>query len=190
MIGNRIAFLLSTDLLDPSWDFPEQTFDLAVFSHSAWYMSSAAELYKLFARVRAWAKRLGFAEWDIRPQCIRQVPHMLAVLLQARVQRLCPQALDANVRSVILPEEARLLAEKAGWTILQEEVIDTSTQLRYGKSWEIHHALELAERLIGSEHSVLSEDIKDTLVAEMQWLQRLSDESHNLSLPTYAFLAA
>src|SRR5438876_3876668 len=44
IIGDRIEFLLSTDLLDPHVDFPEFTFDLAVFSHSSWYMSSPQEL--------------------------------------------------------------------------------------------------------------------------------------------------
>ena len=189
IIGNRVAFLLSTDLLDPSLNFPEQTFDLAVFSHSAWYMSSLTELYELFARVRPWAKRLGFAEWDIRPRCIRQVPHMLAVLLQAHVQRTCPQTLGANVRSLILPEDARSIAEKAGWKIMQEQVVDTSIQLGYGKSWEIHQALAMTEQLAGSDRHVLSEDAKATLVAEARLLQRLSDEEHNLSLSTYAFLA-
>jgi ubiquinone/menaquinone biosynthesis C-methylase UbiE len=188
-IGDRIAFWLSTDLLAPQLDFPKEMFDLVIFSHSSWYMSSAQQLYRLFARVRPWAKRLGFAEWDIRSRCMRQVPHMLAALLQARVQRLCPQVLDANIRSVILPEEARSLAEKAGWTILQEEVMDTSTQLGYGRSWEIHHALELVERLIDSDRHGVTQDIKDTLFVEMQLLQRLSDASHNLSLSTYAFLA-
>ena len=189
IIGDRIEFLLSADLLEPCLDFPEKTFDLAVFSHSAWYMSSPTALYELFARVRPWAKRLGFAEWDIRPRRIRQVPHMLAVLLQAHVQRMCPQTLDANVRSLILPEDARSLAEKAGWTITQEKVVDTSTQLGYGKSWEIHQALEMAEQLTVSDRHVLSEDIKDTLFAETRLLQHLSDEAHNLSLSTYAFLA-
>src|ERR1043166_739325 len=32
-LGDRIEFLLSTELLDPHRDFPENAFDLAVFSH-------------------------------------------------------------------------------------------------------------------------------------------------------------
>ena len=114
---------------------------------------------------------------------------MLAVLLQVRVQRMCPQPLDANVRSLILPEEACSLAEKAGWTIRQEKVVDTSTHLGYGKSWEIHQALEMAEQVAVSDHRVWSEDTRDTLCAQARLLQRLSDEAHNLSLCTYAFLA-
>ena len=35
-LGGHIEFLRSTDLLDPHRDFPENAFDLAVFSHSSW----------------------------------------------------------------------------------------------------------------------------------------------------------
>ena len=189
-LADCIEFRLSTDLLTPRLNFPEQAFDLAVFSHSAWYMSSTTELCELFARVRPWARRLGYAEWDLRPRYIRQVPHMLAALLQARMHRMCPQTRDANVRSVILSEDARVLAEKAGWTIVKERVLDTSTPLGYGKSWEIHNALEIAEQLAISDCHALAEDSREALSAEMRLLQRLSDETQNLSLSTYAFLAA
>ena len=141
-LGNRIECLLSTDLLDPQVDFPENAFDLAVFSHSPWYMSSPQELHRLFARVRPWARRLGYAEWDARPQHLQQLPHLLAVLLQVHAHSVAPQISTANVRSLILPDQARLLAENAGWTITEEKIIDTSTPLGYGKSWEIHKALE------------------------------------------------
>jgi len=118
-LGNRIECLLSTDLLDPQVDFPENAFDLAVFSHSPWYMSSPQELHRLFARVRPWARRLGYAEWDARPQHLQQLPHLLAVLLQVHAHSVAPQISTANVRSLILPDQARLLAENAGWAVAQ-----------------------------------------------------------------------
>src|SRR5262249_48226121 len=121
-LGSRIEFLLSTDLLDPQVDFPEHTFDLAVFSHSSWYMSSPQELHQLFARVRPWARRLGYAEWDARLRHLQQLPHLLAVLLQAHAHSVAPQTSTANVRSLLLPEHARLLAENTGWTITKEKI--------------------------------------------------------------------
>ncbi len=186
-LGNRIECLLSTDLLDPQVDFPENAFDLAVFSHSPWYMSSSQELHRLFARVRPWARRLGYAEWDARPQHLQQLPHLLAVLLQVHAHSVAPQISTANVRSLILPDQARLLVENAGWTITEEKIIDTSTPLGYGKSWEIHKALEMAEELIASDN--VSEDVRSLLTAETQLLSRISHETRNLSLSTYAFLA-
>jgi hypothetical protein len=179
--------MLSTDLLDPHRDFPENAFDLAVFSHSSWYMSSPQELHRLFARVRPWARCLGYAEWDVRPRHLQQLPHLLAVLLQAHAHSVAPQTSTANVRSLILPEDARLLAENAGWTITEEKISDTSTPLGYGKSWEIHKALDMAEKLIASDE--VSEDVRSLLAAEKQLLRRLSRETRNLSLSTYVFLA-
>jgi ubiquinone/menaquinone biosynthesis C-methylase UbiE len=186
-LGDCIEFLLSTDLLDPQIDFPENAFDLAVFSHSSWYMSSPQELQQLFARVRLWARRLGYAEWDVRPRHLQQLPHLLAVLLQAHAHSVAPQTSTANVRSLILPEHARLLAENAGWTITEEKIIDTSTPLGYGKAWEIHKALEMAEALTASDD--VAEEVRSLLTAEKRLLSRIAHESRNLSLSTYAFLA-
>jgi ubiquinone/menaquinone biosynthesis C-methylase UbiE len=186
-IGDHIEFLLSTDLLDPHVDFPENAFDLAVFSHSSWYMSSPQELHRLFARVRPWARRLGYAEWDARPRHLQQLPHLLAALLQAHAHSVAPKTSAANVRSLLLPDQVRFLAEKAGWSIIEERIIDTSTPLGYGKSWEIHKALDIAEKLISSDE--VSEDVRSLLAAEKQLLRQLSRETRNLSLSTYAFLA-
>ena len=186
-LSGHIEFLLSADLLDPQVDFPEHTFDLVVFSHSSWYMSSPQELHRLFARVRLWARRLGYAEWDARPRHPCQLPHLFAVLLQVHAHSIAPQTSTANVRSLILPDQVRLLAEQAGWSIMEERIIDTSTPLGYGKSWEIHKALEMAEQLIASDK--VSEDVRSLLTVEKQLLSRLSRETRNLSLSTYAFLA-
>ena len=119
-IGDRIEFLLSLDLLAPQLDLPEHTFDLAVFSHCSWYLSSPRELYQLFVRVRPWAERLGYAEWDVRPRLLHQLPHVLAITLQAQMHSIAPHLSTANIRSVILPQDARLLAKDAGWTIKEE----------------------------------------------------------------------
>lgn len=186
-LGERIKFLLSADLLDPHGDFPENAFDLAVFSHSSWYMSSPQALHRLFARVRPWARRLGYAEWDARPRRLQQLPHLLAVLLQVQAHSVAPQTSTANVRALILPEQARLLAENAGWTVTEEKIIDTSTPLGYGKSWEIHKALEMAEALTASDN--ISDDVRSLLTAEKQLLSRMAHEPCNMSLSTYAFVA-
>jgi len=186
-IGDRIDFLLSTDLLESQWDFPEKTFNLAIFSHSSWYMSSPQELYRLFARVRPWARYLGYAEWDLRPRCRRQIPHALAAILQTHVQRVWTQALPANVHSLILPEDARLWAERAGWNIVKEQIVDTSTPLGYGKSWEIHKAIEMAQQCMDS--GMVSEDARCVLSAKKRLLKYLSNETQNRSLSAYVFLA-
>jgi SAM-dependent methyltransferase len=188
-LGNRIEFLPSLDLLAPQLHFPEQTFDLAVFSHSSWYLSSRRELYRLFARIRPWAKRLGYAEWDVRPQHLHQLPHLLSTVLQAQMHRIAPQLSTANIRSLILPADARLLAKDAGWTIKEEISVDTSTPLGYGKSWEIQKALEMAEQLTVSDDVILSAGVRGKLLSMRRLLRRISNETRNMSLSTYAFLA-
>lgn len=188
-LGDCIEFLLSTDLLDPHRDFPENAFDLAVFFHSSWYISSPQELRQLFARLRPWTRRLGYAEWDVRPRHLNQLPHLLAIVLQAHMHSIAPHVSTANVRSLILPEDARILAENAGWIIKEEKSIDTSTPLGYGKAWEIHKALDMAAQLTASDNALLSEDIRSMLLAGQQLLSQISDETRNMSLSTYAFLA-
>jgi len=188
-LGNRIEFLLSVDLLAPQLAFPEHTFDLAVFSHCSWYLSSPRELYRLFARVRPWAKRLAYAEWDARPRHLHQLPHVLAIVLQAQMHSIAPQLSTANIRSLILPEDARLLARDAGWIIKEEKSVDTSIPLGYGKSWEIHKALEMAEQFAVSDDVLLPEGVRGMLLVRKQLLSQISNETRNMSLSTYAFLA-
>ena len=188
-LGNRIEFLPSVDLLAPQLDFPEHTFDLAVFSHCALYLSSPRELYRLFVRVRPWAKRLGYAEWDVRSRHLHQLPHVLAMVLQAQMHRIAPQLSSANVRSLILPEYARLLAKAAGWTIKEEISVDSSTALGYGKSWEIRKALDMAEQFTVSDDVRLSEGVRRRLLSMKQLLSQISNETRNVLLSTYAFLA-
>jgi len=117
-LGSRITFQVSTDILSPAIEFPHNMFDLVVFSHSSWYLTDPEELLKLLVRVRPWAKRLAYAEWDIVPQNSMQVPHMLSVLLQVHLKALIPQLDVLNVGSLILPQDVRSMAETAGWNII------------------------------------------------------------------------
>ena len=188
-LGKRIEFRTTTDLMSPGLDFGEQNFDLVAFCHSSWYMSSAEELGRLFARVRPWAKRLGFCEWDLRPRRTSQIPHMAAVLLQARIQVLWPESPSFNVRSLIIHSEARSLAEQAGWMIAQEEVIETSMVLNDGREWEIDNALHMADLFADAFPETPLDRARHLVSTEADLLRALSDRALNRSLPTYVFLA-
>lgn len=202
-LGSRIQFRLSTDLLAPDIDFPAQSFDLVVFSHSSWYMSSPRVLERLFARIRPWAKRLGFAEWDLRPQNMSQLPHMLAALLQTHILSVWPESPPVDVCSLILPQQARLIAERAGWKIAWERNINTSTQLEDGMTWRIFYALFMAEQLLESRDGSVSESTLAAISSEVQLLSEVADDEQvrvfqerretvdgeNRSLSTYVFLA-
>jgi hypothetical protein len=189
-IGERIEFLTSTNLLHHQVEFSVKQFDVAVFCHSSWYTASLEELQALFCRARRLARCLAYAEWDLRPQQCGQVPHMLAALLQAHVQAIHLERTgqlneSGNIRTVILPEEARKAAENAGWTVGEEAAVPSSTPLRNGKS-EIRRAIHMAAE-IEESLSAASSALR-VIRAERQLLSCMPGEIH-ISLPTYAFNA-
>jgi hypothetical protein len=215
-LGSRIEFRLSTDLLSSEVDFPDEHFDLVVFALSSWHMASSGVLSKLFARVRPWAKRLGYAEWDLRPQNVNQMPHVLAALLQAHFRSVWPGSPAGDIYSLVLPEQARAMAEAAGWRVVREETTDISTGLEDGRMWEISHAFSMGEALAQSNDPYVTRYAREAISSELQLLASLCDGSQvdwlmttslsseskealkqnrlpvggkNMSLPTYVFLA-
>ena len=191
-IGKRIEFHTRADLLDPKWDFPSEHFDLTVLSHSAWYMASHKELEDLFARVRPWSTRLGYAEWYPHPQNPRQVPHLVAVLAQVHIASHWPRdhgRLSFNVEALITPNQARSMARDAGWAVTAERVTDSSVSLEDGRDWEIQNAKQLAEDVIASKPPSVSESAFGAVAAEYALLNMLAEEAGAESLPTYVFVA-
>ncbi len=188
-LGAQIEFRTSTDLLHPEVLFPEKAFDVVIFSHSSWYFSEPEELFQLFMRVRPWAKRLGYAEWDIFPRNIMQVPHMLSILLQVHLKAFKPQMSLLNVHSLILPQDVYQMAERAGWKVIHERQVDSSTLLWDGKDSEIRYALKLAEEFVQDEEKGVSEYARDFINTEKKLLSRIAKETQMMSLSTYAFLA-
>ena len=170
--------------------FPVGHFDLAVFAHSSWYMSSPKELENLFSRVRPWAKRLGYAAWHPVPQSVSQVPHLAAILLQAHIRSYWPEHGIGNLHSLITPSQVRSMAKAGGWTILDEQITDTSRCLEDGESWELGNAMQQVEELVGGKGEAVSEHVRDLIVAEGDLLDMLSRQEERESLPTYMFVGA
>ncbi len=191
-IGKWVQFHTHADLLDSTWDFPDEYFDLVVFAHSSWYMSSLKEVEDLFARVRPWSKRMGYAEWYPKPQNKRQVPHLVALLAQMHITSNWPQGherLDFNVRSMVTPEQAKTIARNVGWAVTNEWVTDSSTGLEDGSVWEIENAKRLAEEILGSGWPSVSESVLRATTSEYILLDMLVEEEVSESLPTYVFVA-
>ena len=188
-IGNRIEFHTCANLLDPKWDFPEEYFDLAVFAHSSWYMASPKELEGLFARVRPWSKRLGYAEWHAVPQSVSQVSHLVAILSQAHIRSHWPNHGMGNVHSLVTRDQARSMAQAVGWNVTGERVTDSSVGLEDGREWEIENARHLAEVFMASEPPSVSESAVRTVAAEYALLDMIAEDLGTESLPTYVFVA-
>ena len=96
-------------------------------------------LQKLLARVRPWSKRLGFAEWDPRPENVKQLPYLMAVLVQAHVRAYWPESGMGNVSSLVVPERAGSMAEWVGWRISKEQTTGSSVALEDGRSLPRRH---------------------------------------------------
>ena len=192
VIGDRIEFHASANLIDPGWDFPDGYFDLAVFAHSSWYMASQGELEALLARVRPWSKRLGCAEWHPRPRNARQVPHLAAVIAQLHVNSHWSRADGRplfNVQCMITPDQARSMARDAGWQVTDEWVTDSSVGLEDGRDWEIDNAKQLAREMIASRPPSIRAAALEAVTAELALLDMLAAEPGAESLPTYVFVA-
>jgi hypothetical protein len=189
--GSRISFVTSANLLDGRFAFSGDAFDMAIFSNSSWYMSSIEEMGSLFHRVRMWSKRLGYAEWDLRVKSLRQVPHLLAVILQQYIQSIYRmergyQLQDSNIRTLIFPRDARAIAEQAGWSILNEATMSTSTSLRLGGVSETRKALAVAAEF--AQQQDMNKDLKAFATIQRDILKEIR-KKNDRSLGTYMFLA-
>ena len=188
-LGPRIEFRLSTDLFDSDLDFPPKAFDLVVFSHCSWYMARAEVLRESFRRVRPWAVRLGYAEWDLTPKSVDQTAHLLAILLQVHIRTIWPDSPKGNIYSLISPEQAREMAESAGWQVVKETTSVTSVPLEDGKKWEIYWANHMAEQLAATNDVTVTEYDKETVLAQARLLAKVSERRRKQSLSTYVLLA-
>lgn len=170
-LGQRIEFRFNLDVLDPSVTFEPASFDYVVLTHASWYFASVTQLADVLRRVRPWAKRLCVSEWNMTPQSIEQVPHMLAVLIQGQIEAFKATS-DANIRTPISLAALKRLLGETGWTPTAEAHLD-APYLQDAR-WEIdlcrHEATrDLAElgappRLVSLIESQL--DVLGQLVSE------------------------
>ncbi|NEE36690.1 class I SAM-dependent methyltransferase, partial [Streptomyces sp. SID7982] len=123
-LGPRIDFRFGTDVLDPSVDFPVGSFDHVVLAHCSWYFASLGQLRDTLARVRRWAGRLWFTEWDVTPTSGDQLAHLLAVLIQGQIEAAGSRG-QGNVRTPFSREELLRLLPEAGWTAEGSRPVDT-----------------------------------------------------------------
>jgi SAM-dependent methyltransferase len=183
-LGDRLTFRLQTDLLDDGVTFAQDAFDAVVLAHGAWYFANLEQLRATLQRVRQWAPVLHFAEWDLEPQTITQVPHLVAVLLQGMVEGYHPQS-EANVRTPFSRDQFRELLDEAGWTLTQEFRADTSA-LHDGE-WEVDNALHFVLPTI--DELPVPAAVRDQLRAQGDLLWSLSEMDQLGPLPSYALSA-
>ncbi|MFF4398788.1 class I SAM-dependent methyltransferase [Streptomyces sp. NPDC001480] len=183
-LGPRIDFRFGTDVLDPSVDFPEGAFDYVVLAHCSWYFGSLGQLRDTLARVRQWARRLWFTEWDLTPASGDQLAHLLAVLIQGQIEAAGSHG-EGNVRTPFSREALLRLLPEAGWTADGNGPVDTG-QLQDG-DWEIAACLDLAgteERL-----AALPEPVRQLVLSQADVLRAVAKPRGNRALAGYAVTA-
>jgi SAM-dependent methyltransferase len=176
-VGDRIDFRLGFDVLDQADHFADDAFDYVVLAHCSWYFESFARLRDTLGVVRSWAPALCFAEWEPRPTDVRQLPHLLAVLLQGHAHA-SGIATGGNVRMPFSREAlSRVLAE-TGWRTVRQRAVDTAGLA--DADWEIDACLRLAPLLEAAGEFPRS---------QLDVLRSVAAVAGNRALPAYQVLA-
>lgn len=184
-VGKQITVDFNTDILSAEIDFPENTFDTIVFSHSSWYLTSQDVLLEMFTKLHKWGKRLVFAEWNTHVTDSHQLPHFLAALLQAQYESF-RETTEANIRTLITPEDSKNLVKQAGWNVVDETVIP-SKDLQDG-SWEVDMTLSDAPEAIASI-STIPDKFKILLSSQLNSLTSYHNQENIQSMDTFSFIA-
>ncbi|MEU3408242.1 class I SAM-dependent methyltransferase [Streptomyces sp. NPDC006670] len=183
-LGPRIEFRFGTDVLDPSAVFPDGAFDHVVLAHCSWYFASLGQLRDTLARVRPWARRLCFTEWDLTPGTGDRLAHLLAVLVQGQAEAAGSHG-EGNVRTPFSRETLLRLLPGTGWTADACAPVDTA-ELQDG-DWEVAACLELAasqERL-----AALAEPVRQLVLSQADVLRAVARPRGNRALAAYSVTA-
>jgi SAM-dependent methyltransferase len=184
-LGKQIKMDFEVDILCPKVDFPENTFDIIVLSHCSWYFNSFEQFNEALKRIRKWGRQLCYAEWDARIKTIEQLPHFLAILLQAQYECYKVNSLS-NVRTLFTPNDVKVIAENTGWNIISEESI-VSTELQDG-NWEVKKTLSDYHFELDKISSMPTK-LKTLIRSEVNLLEESIENNQIKPMSTYAFIA-
>lgn len=140
-LGDRVRMEFEVDFLRDDASLEKEGYDVVILSHSSWYLKSHDELLEILKKARSIAERICFAEADIRIDKMEQLPHLLAVLIQAQMESVKEKS-AANIRTLVARDDALRLMERAGWRIVEEARI-LEPDLQDGE-WEIQYTLHEA----------------------------------------------
>ena len=180
----RIRLDIDVDILSSDTVFPEASFDWVVLSMCSWYFESVDQLARVLAKTRTWAKHLAFAEWDVHPTSLRQLPHYTAVILRSQFEAMKSHS-EANLRTLITRADAKEAARRAGWTIEREASVHTP-ELKDAQ-WEIEFTLADIEAEMSSLQGV-TEKWMDLITSQRKVLEEMAHDDYEC-LPVFTFVA-
>ncbi|MGZ4135519.1 MAG: class I SAM-dependent methyltransferase [Tumebacillaceae bacterium] len=184
-LGQQVRMEFEVDVLAPQFEFPENSFDIVVFSHCSWYLKSHDELAAILSKVRKWGKRLAFAEWDTRITIVEQLAHFQAVLIQAQYESFKETTL-ANVRTLFTPNDVREIAQQAGWSITEETSI-YSEELQDCR-WEINMLLANYQEALDTIQEIPTK-MAALIRTQVDLLKDMKLKQAVKPMSTFAFLA-
>ncbi|GGA86684.1 class I SAM-dependent methyltransferase [Ornithinibacillus halotolerans] len=132
-LGNRISFHFETDFAFFEVNKP---FDVVVLSHSSWYFRQPETLLDYFRKMKAIAKKVCFAEWDLDYGKPSQRNHFLAASILALYSNFVNN--DGNIQNLFYKEQVKSFLQLAGFSIQKETTVN-ATFLQDG-DWEIGYA--------------------------------------------------
>ena len=188
-LGSRIDFRFGTDVLDPGFgkdlgDVVGDGFDHVVLSHCSWYFDSGDQLRRTLDRARQLARRLCFAEWDLRPTGLDQLPHLLAVLVQGQTEASGARG-TGNIRAPFSREQLGRTLDATGWQLASEETLDVAGL--QDADWEIANCRQYVEAL--RPQFLLTGLQAEFLDSQLDLLNALARDHGNTPLPSYALTA-
>ena len=171
-------------MLDPANAFPDDRFDYVALTHCSWYFESLEQLRQVFERIRPWSRRLCYSEWDLEPQSLDQVAHLLAVLIQGQVEASKVGSIS-NVRTPFSKTRLKQILQETGWKVGAETAVDSSSLQDAG--WEIDACLTSSF----AEAVALRLPVKhlELLSSQLDTLRQMAGKGNNRSLPSYTIVA-
>src|SRR5580698_6703807 len=183
-LGERIEFRFECDVLDPATSFPDGAFDDVVLSQCSWYFADLGQLRHTLTRVRPWARRLRFAEWDLTARTREQLPHLLAVLIQGQIEAGGSHG-EGNVRTPFSRQALLDILAETGWQIDGQRTVDTAGL--QDADWEIDACMQLLAD--DSRLAVLPPALADLIACQGDLLRQTARHFGNLPLPCYSVTA-
>lgn len=184
-LGKRIKMEYEVDVLSSEVQFPIHSFDTIVLSHCSWYLKSFEQFTALLQQVRKWGKQLVFAEWDLRISNIKQLPHLLSVLIQAQYECFKEDS-SANVRTLLTSHDVKRLAKATGWDITKETTI-MAPEMQDG-SWEVQQTLTNWQLELGRTRNMPTK-LKYLIASQVDLLDDLVTNNGVTPLSTFALVA-
>jgi SAM-dependent methyltransferase len=183
-LGARIDMRFQVDVLDLEVTFGADEFDYVVLSHCSWYFSSIEQVDHVLGRIRPWARRLCFAEWDLQPRTLDQVPHLLAVLIQGQIEASGARG-DGNVRTPFSRDALLRSLGRTQWQVADSRSVSAATL--QDADWEIAACLASAADV--GRINGLPSLVRDFVSSQVDVLRSLAEPKGNKPLPSYALVA-